>query len=211
MITTASKYNQALDTLILVMILGITFIDTVNGPLVTQEWFSISKPYKFSILIFMVVRLVTWNKIHLTHTLVFFAFSSFFIGYVASFIMDKDISLFAANFIESLKYFIWPISFVYFAKLFQQNPNVSSFIFKIILISYLVLVGNIFLGILGFGYQFYPNYDTGVKGFFYSGNEFSLLFILLTFCLAWKVFFKGSTFYYAFMIFSLFLTMSESF
>lgn len=199
------KKISGLDKLILFLILGITFLDTINGPLITKEIISISKPYKFLILLLMVLRMALALKVNRTQLLIIISFSSFFIGYFITLILNRDITLFALNFIESIKYFIWPISFVYFTKLYSDHPKISSFIFKIVLISYLVIVTNIFLGLLGFGYQFYPNYDTGVKGFFYSGNEFSLLFILLTFCISWKTYQLGSYKYYLFMIFSLFL------
>lgn len=209
MIEYLSKKNTSLDLLILLLILGITFVDTINGVLVTNDFISVSKPYKFLILVLMILKMATTLKVNKIQLLILISFSSFFIGYFGYFLTGGEFTLLVQNFIESVKYFIWPISFVYFSKLYSsKNTITTKLVYKIIGISYLVLLANIFIGLLGFGYQFYPRYDTGVKGFFFSGNEFSLLFILLTFFTAWKIHLKSSLKYYVFMIFSLFLAFN---
>jgi len=209
MTTEPSKKNTNLNLLILLLILGITFVDTINGFLVTNNFISVSKPYKFFILVLMILKLVSTLRVNKTQLLILISFTSFFIGYFAYLIETGNLTLFGQNFIESVKYFIWPISYVYFSKLYSDKKNsTTKLVYKIIGISYLVLLANIFIGLFGFGYQFYPRYDTGVKGFFFSGNEFSLLFILLTFFMAWKIHLRSPTRYYAFMILSLFLAFN---
>ena len=199
---------QYLDVLILLLLIGVTFVDTLNGPLLRNELPSISKPYKFLILALMVLRIAASLKINRIQFLITISFFCFFLGYFSTFIVNGDFLLFIQNFIESIKYLIWPTSFVYFSKLYANNTNSSKLVFKIIIVSYLVIIANIFLGILGFGYQFYPRYNTGVKGFFYSGNEFSLLFILLTFYIACRCYFISQTRFYIFILFSLFLAFN---
>ena len=202
-----SKKLPDIDLLIILLLFGITLVDTINGVLVTNDLFSISKPYKFMILILMLLK--STFRINNFSMVTFFAFLSFFVGYFGYYIAEKDVILFSNNFIESMKYFIWPISFIYFRSLYiEHGQKAPKLVFQIVNISYTVLLINIGLGLIGLGYQFYPRYDTGVKGFFYSGNEFSLLFIILTALLAWKMQVANFRKYLLFMAFSLFLAFS---
>ncbi|WP_282054000.1 O-antigen ligase family protein [Maribacter luteus] len=200
---------SSIDILILLLVLGITFIDTINGFLLKNDLLSISKPYKFIILSLMALKLVLTLKVSKYFILVIICFTSFFTGYFYYFLQNYDITLFVQNFIESTKYFIWPISFIYFRRLYLKSEEKGLKIaLQIINISYLVLLFNIFLGLLGLGYKFYQFYNTGLKGFFFSGNEFSLLFILLTWVKAWQIKIQDVKKYYFFILFSLFLAFN---
>lgn len=200
---------SSIDLSILILILGITLIDTFNGILVMNDYFSISKPYKFVILIMMTLNLMLSHRINKYFILVFLCFSSFFIGYFYYFLGNGNFLLFVQNLIESTKYFIWPISFIYFRAFFLKSYDRGlKLVWHIINFSYLILLINIFIGLIGLGYQFYPAYDTGIKGFFFSGNEFSLLFVLLTWIKSWQLRIIGPKKYYAFIIFSLFLAFN---
>ncbi len=198
-----------LDFSIILLIMGITIVDTFNGVLVMNELFSISKPYKFLILTLMILKLISSIKVNKYFVLVILCFSSFFIGYVYYFFVNYDLSLFIQNLIESIKYFIWTISFIYFRALYLKSEEKGLILtLQIINVSYIILLFNIFIGLLGWGYQFYPAYNTGIKGLFFSGNEFSLLFILLTWIKAWQIRIIDVKKYYIFIIFSLFLAFN---
>lgn len=187
--------------------MGITIIDSFNGIFITNDWFSISQPYKFSLLLLMLLRLLINGRPNKYSILLLFAFLSFFTGYFIYFLSNLNISLLIQNLVESTKYFIWPISFIYFRMLYMQNKEkLIKYVLFAFKVSYFVVILNIFLGILGFGYDFYPRYNTGTKGFFFSGNEFSLLFILLTYIMAWKLYHNRKSKYILFCLFSLFLS-----
>src|SRR5690606_37997092 len=113
--------NSGIDILILLMIMGITIIDSFNGVLVMNDWLSISKPYKFLILLLMLLRLLSNGKLNKHSLVLLFSFISFFIGYSVYFLSNLDFPLFVLNFIESTKYFIWPTSFIYFRMLYLQD------------------------------------------------------------------------------------------
>lgn len=188
--------------------MGITVVDSFNGVLVMNNWLSISKPYKFLILLLMLLRLVVNGKPNKYTLIIFLSFTTFFIGYFAFFISNLDFTLFTQNLIESTKYFIWPISFIYFRMLYLQNNGKKiNFIILAFEISYFIVLFNILIGILGFGYEFYPRYSTGTKGFFFSGNEFSLLFLLLTYIMAWRLLKRSKRKYIFFCLISLFLAI----
>ncbi|WP_435315031.1 hypothetical protein [Cellulophaga fucicola] len=201
------KY-YTIDLFIIVLIMGITIVDSLNGFLITQGWFSFSKPYKFLVLVLMVLRLTLTGRINKYSLLLFFSFASFFTGYVIYFVFNLSFNLLLRNLIESIKYFIWPISFIYFKNIYSRsNKNLLKYILLAINVSYVVVFINIVIGILGYGYVFYRSYNTGTKGFFYSGNEFSLLFLLLTYIVGWRIFKKSKIKYFFFTLLSLFLAV----
>lgn len=79
------------------------------------------------------------------------------------------------------------LAFYYVKTLALQAPSVcSQLLQRLMLISFLVVLANLLLGMLGFGYTAYQPMDAvqqrflGYKGFFYSTNELSALWLILS-------------------------------
>src|SRR5690606_16553775 len=118
---TRAAFN--IDVLIILLIMGITIIDSFNGVFITNDWFSISQPYKVSLLLLMLLRLLINGRSNKYSILLLCTFLSFFIGYFGYFLSNLKFTLFIQNLTESTKYFIWPISFIYFRMLYKQNKE----------------------------------------------------------------------------------------
>jgi hypothetical protein len=75
-----------------------------------------------------------------------------------------------------------PIFFIYFSVSIKNNESIYVVKYtKIMTVSILVFIFNILAGLLGFGFPTYniENGSMGIKGFFYAGNEVSILFFCL--------------------------------
>lgn len=61
---------------------------------------------------------------------------------------------------------------------------------RIMGINLLVFLGNIAMGLFGFGYFTYPDGKFGIKGFFFAGNEVSIVFLCLFYYLLSRIKYK---------------------
>jgi len=108
------------------------------------------------------------------------------IGPTLTFVDDLDAPGLIADFIAGLKVLTSFIVFLYCVQVCKHWPHLVLKYGKwCCQFSFFVLVGNLFLGVLGYGFSSYGSGSVasqrtaGIKGFFYAGNEVSGLFILL--------------------------------
>lgn len=78
------------------------------------------------------------------------------------------------------KYLVIVASYYFFKKQLCLNPTNFIKIKRLFIVSFFVLLINLFFGYLGFGYEQYARLGIGTRGWFYSGNEVNLLFIVLS-------------------------------
>jgi hypothetical protein len=73
-----------------------------------------------------------------------------------------------------------PFFYIYFNTSIGFGEKIYVDKFKRIMdLNLLVFLGNIIIGIFGFGYYTYPTAKFGIKGFFFAGNEVSMIFFCL--------------------------------
>lgn len=149
-------------------------IDTINGVTVRNYGFSISQIYKTIYLIFVLLWLVknrVYVPIYILIGLLILIYIHLFYSYNNSDIL-RDLIL--AN-----KFFTSVSSYYFFQNQLIINPNNFRKIKKLFFISFFVLIINLIIGTMGFGYASYGE-AIGTKGLFYSGNETSLVFIIIS-------------------------------
>ena len=80
-----------------------------------------------------------------------------------------------------LKLILNIVYFIYFTEVIKRHSRSYSDYYynRILKINSLVFIVNIIIGLLGYGYYTYPFAKIGIKGFFYAGNEVSVLFYCL--------------------------------
>lgn len=146
-------------------------IDMINGLILMSGSRSfISSAFKMAILVFSIMSLkfaITELAVNLTFVLIC-AFSLFFTH--AEF--GSEVSLYTKMF--KIVYCI--VLCKYIAEFYKGDDYKSSY--NIIKYNTFYFVVNCFIGILGLGFHTYVR-GSGLKGFFYAGNELSLTFFCL--------------------------------
>lgn len=171
--------QRGLDILICILFLGLLPIDTINGILLHKNIplpISIAQLYKSALLILLIVK-VAFRPRFLLYTII--VFSILFIPSVYQVFKRNQISHLFLDIIKVSRYLTIILSFYFFTNYFQNNRG-EKIIFQIVFISYLVVVVNILLKYVGFGYPMYDFGDIGSRGFFYAGNEISVLLLILS-------------------------------
>lgn len=171
-------------------------IDSINGILLRSSLplsFSLSQVFKAVLLAFMAVLILfklQYRPKYIAAGLILLAFTA---------------AIFTKNFqqgVDFTKFLMLPVSYI-FASLYELD---GSQIRKIVFINLMCIVVNIMLGIIGFGYHQYEAQYTGTRGFFYAGNDLSVVFVILSFFslyIAWTRY--SRYFYIALSAFLLFL------
>ncbi len=161
---------------IYVLFLLILIVDSINGIMIKNGFHSIAQPYKLLILFVMLLRILSRPKFN---SLFFIgAISTFFsialIVHVKTYINEGVPFSYGDEIAQSFRFIFLITTFFYF---YQFPFKGQSKYRNIILINWLVLVANVFLGILGIGFKQYEG-KVGGTGFIYSGNEMTALLIL---------------------------------
>lgn len=175
-------HTKNLDKIILLLLTIILLVDSVNGFFLNKGMnIPISQAYKAIILVLMLFRLVgrTYELLF-----VFSFFICLSIGPILGFITHFDTEYLLSDIIKNIKWINIIVSFFYFKSIFNTSySNSLDPIFKkIITFSVIIILANLFLGLLGFGTAFYNHgygNAAGTKGFFYAGNELSVLILIL--------------------------------
>ena len=165
--------------LICLLFIGLLPIDTINGILLHNNIplpISVAQVYK-SILLILLVFKIAFRPRFLLYTLL--VFCVLFIPSIYQIFKLKQISHLFPDVIKISRYLTIILSFYFFANYFQNNRG-EKLIFKVIYISYAVVVVNILLKYLGLGYPMYPFNNIGSRGFFFAGNEISVLLLILS-------------------------------
>lgn len=160
-----------LDFIIYILLLFYMLVDCVTGLLGMYGIAGISQPYKMLLMFLMVLALKSYVDV-----IVYF----YFFGIVAvSLVMYffNSYTNFSNSLAMQLRIIMSPILFVFLKKQYEKDPKK---ILNIIKANTIVLIGNLILGLLGFGDSTYKQGDatSGIKGFFYDGNALAaILFV----------------------------------
>lgn len=108
----------------------------------------------------------------------------------------------------TLKYVSFLFFIYYFHDYYSNVCESYKFFYKMVYISYVIVVLNVSLGFLGIGGYTYPATNTGYKGFFVAGNELSAIFILFTILIYGRLIDNGKGLLSTiFIIFSIFVSI----
>jgi hypothetical protein len=96
-----------------------------------------------------------------------------------AYFFNKNVNIFLSMY-NIVKLITIPFFYIYFSISieFGEKVYVNKFR-KIMNINSLVFLGNIIIGVFGFGYYTYASAKFGIKGFFFAGNEVSMIFFCL--------------------------------
>ena len=152
-------------------------IDSITGFLLkTGAGPGISAPYKTFLLFLMVTSIIMKSS----KLLISFSGALFLAQvYLVLYCLDSNVALnqSIATLIKTVTVVIY---FIYFYCLLKVNSTYKNKLLnRFFKINCTVFLSNIALGILGFGFYTYPALKVGVKGFFYAGNEVSVLLFCL--------------------------------
>lgn len=191
------KQISSLDKIIVFIFSLLLMVDAFNGFLLMSGRnlpITISQLTKIPLILFMSLRIFILNKSYFVHILTFILilFFSWFLNYMklSEFNINKEFSVL-------LKLIIIPISMYYFICISSLDYiYYFSKVKQIFIISFAVVLFNIALGIAGFGFNSYAE-GIGSKGFFFAGNELSVLYVVLLAFLLLYVFKNFSKLKYA--------------
>jgi len=148
------------------------FVDSLNGALIRQGYFSISIIYKLLILALMVYYLRSKPLILFVGGVMLF----YFIVHTA-FLGDPVTAGKGLNFL--FKFLAIVIFYVFFTQVIR-NGN-ENWIFALAAVSFAILAMNLILGVFGFGYpQYYAGAAQGIgsRGFIFAGNELACALVV---------------------------------
>jgi len=185
------------DTLIFLLLFGLLPIDMINGFLIRDVQLNtvitISQLYKIILLTLFFIRISNTEKI--------IVLSIFFLLLLPSFVQTVksfNLKLIFVDAVKVTKYVASFMAFLYFRRIFINKGYLLTQVYRWILFSFIVLVINIFLKLLGVGFPMYSygTFEIGSKGFFYAGNEVSaVLLILSSFLMFWYQLYNKKIFF----------------
>lgn len=165
---------------IIVFIFGVLlFVDSANGLFLLSGInlpVSLSQAVKLPLISTMLFRIYILNKKYFIHivALILVLWFSVFLNYylLEAFNVPMEFAIF-------LKLIIIPISMYYFVEISKLNYDFYlKVIINVFMVSFFVILLNIGLGLAGLGFKSYSE-GIGSKGFFYAGNELSILYVVL--------------------------------
>ncbi|WP_286233210.1 O-antigen ligase family protein [Thalassotalea sediminis] len=183
--TTIKCAKLALFQFTMLMIGSALLVDAVNGFIMVGIGIDIKLSALFKLLLIAIVmfQIGSYSKRALGYLLLLFGIM--LIGPLITFLNTTDIVGFFDDLTSGLKIISVLVIIVYLQFIAQKWPDLLLKYGKACLkFSFFVLMINIFLGVLGFGYSSYGGNDggddsVGIKGFFYAGNELSGIYIVL--------------------------------
>ena len=169
--------NRYLDQLILLLVAGILFIDSINGFILYNgiSTLSISQIYK-SILTILFMARICLRKDADVFYLYLFALALLSVLLI-QYSYNSNSGMLVKKIVLAAKFFQLPVSYVYF-KLISREFK-SKTLEVIIYVALGLLLFNLLLTFLGFGYFTYNHVKIGARGLLFSGNEISGLYIVL--------------------------------
>lgn len=174
-------------------------VDAVNGFFLAGLGIDpkLSAAFKLVMLLIVLFQIGAYRLMPLAG--IFLTLLLLIIGPVFSLVDTYDVSGFFVDFISLLKVLTAFIIFIYCIEVAKRRPDLVLSYGRLCLnFSLLVLLGNIALGVLGFGFSSYGSGEEGdednlgIKGFFYAGNEVSGIFIILLSAFLHQAWQKGS-------------------
>ena len=202
------RYENYLSKIILYMLFLFIPIDMLNGFMLTNGYPSVSLVFK-AIVIFSILVLLTLQK---ENTYVSFILSALMIFTLVHLIMLGNIKESVTGLDWMIKFIGITAYFMFFRQLLFTGRSESLFLF--VKLSFIFLVINFTIALLGFGYPMYSG-DIGSKGFIFAGNEVGAAVIIsgslaLMYMLEHKKYMKFSIISIAMLIIAALLTSKVS-
>lgn len=182
---TVKSAKLALFQLTMLMIGGSLLIDAFNGFITLGIGIDLklSALFKLLLIALAMYQIGCYSKRVLAYLLLLFILM--LIGPLITFLSTTDVVGFFDDLTSGLKIISVLVLLIYLQFIALKWPDLLLRYGKTcIKFSFMVLMINILLGILGFGYSSYGGDDNGdnsvgIKGFFYAGNELSGIYIVL--------------------------------
>lgn len=178
MVESKNNHTTLISSVVSLIFFNLLLIDSINGALLNANIpVQISMVFKLILIIYLLKYYAKYpnNTSRIVFTVVYFIF-------LLIYFISIGVESISASFSPYLRFFIMPLSMLYFTQKVKQDPiAVESFGRKVFIINAFVLAANIVLSIMGYGYHSYGEDEDGIgnKGFFYAANEVSSLIILL--------------------------------
>ncbi len=154
-------------------------IDSLNGFVITYGIdIPVSQIFKFGIFLLVIIRMIRYDRIKLILLLTIPWFIFLWIN-----LIEKE-----AGISETVTLLFKPLTTFIFFLFFVKEAKRNSYLFKknfskVITLNFLFLLGNVVIGVLGYGNHVYQSSDgeggIGVKGFIYAQNEISCVVAVL--------------------------------
>lgn len=170
-------------------------VDMINGFLVLGLGINIKLSALYKSLILMLI-LVCWcsqnikNLLYVAGLILVFLFSEAF------YLMTGETTggHFGFTFFHIIKIITPFVCFFFMAQLVKEDPENFVYVKRVININLAIFLCNMALGIAGFGFSTYgsdADGGLGVKGFFFAGNETSMVWVVLSAYLLNRVYMRG--------------------
>lgn len=204
-----SKYMN-ISSFVLVLMFMLLPIDMFNGFLLHNNInlpLSLGQLYKFIILLFLFTSLLLKpNKLILSLGLVFLLL----IPSLFQVFLQFRIDFLFNDIIKIIRYLTPVFAFLFFVDYIKKEFGLGM-LFKLVKFSFIVFSLNILLKYVGLGYPMYFHNNIGSKGFFYAGNETSVVLIILSAIIGYNFWLERRFFrYFLFFIFTLFVGITIS-
>lgn len=190
-----ASIQRGLDMLIILLFIGLLPIDTMNGFLLHNNVslpISVAQLYKSLLLVLLLLK-VAFRPRFLLYT--FFIFCILFSPSVYQVLKLGQINHVFPDIIKISRYLTIILSFYFFTNHFQNHRG-QKVIFQFVNLSYAVVVVNILLKYVGLGYPMYNYDDIGSRGFFFAGNEISVLLLILSAIIGKRLWMQRRYFFY---------------
>jgi len=201
-------YTYVIDRIIFILLFLMLFIDIFNGFMLHKNILlpiSISQLYK---LVFLTVLFSSFI-FHAAQKLIyiFLFFSLLLCGPLIGVLFHAN-SGFFSEIVLIFKLLTPLITYFYFRSLINRDsPFFIRNIKRLVILDFLIISVNMLLGGFGFGYEQYISYTSGeaigTVGYFYAGNELSILMIIVFSLIAlftWLKYKKSYIFIAAFLL-----------
>lgn len=172
----ATGFSMAyIDKIIWIIIRYSLLFDTINGFILHGgNDLPISQAFKMLLLTLVAIRLAGTRNI---------VYIFLIIVYTSVLLVHLSLGQSAGQLGETInhlfKFLSVPIYFIYARFQLKQNPELTFVrIRKAMFTNTLILVGNVWIGLLGLGYAQYGD-SIGYRGYFYAGNEVSGVMLML--------------------------------
>ncbi|GGE02393.1 hypothetical protein GCM10010831_00190 [Psychroflexus salis] len=196
-----------LDYYIILLMFLLIPIDMLNGVLITKVVslpITVGQAYKLFIIFLILFRLFTKP---LFVNFFFLLISLLFIPTIYQLFKTYQFSIITKDIIKIFRYTTPILSFVFFATIYKSN---NVFLHKkinvLVAFSFYLTCASILLKYVGFGYPMYNYGNIGSKGFFYAGNEISVLLLIMSAFLAKNLWVKNFKINYFFTFLLSFIT-----
>ena len=189
----ASSVKQAklaMFQLIMLMIGCSLFVDAINGFFLAGMGIDLKLSALYKLLLILIVLYQIGSFSTRALAMIFSTLMVMLIGPIFTFVETTNHVGFVDDFTSCLKIISAPVIFVYLTFVALKWPEkLRLYGRRCFKVSFVVLLGNLLLGLLGYGFSSYGDSNVegaeagddsiGIKGFFYAGNEVSGIFIIL--------------------------------